>query len=107
MKKGLKAAALLGAALLLISATGCNKLKARDQLNKGVAAYKNAHYEAAIEHFKNAVALDPSLQNAKLYLATAYAQLGRPAEGLNCLRSSRQLGNGIARLSCIGCEAIC
>jgi len=74
MKTGLKVAALLGAALLLISATGCNKLKARDQLNKGVAAYKNARYETAIEHFKNAVSLDPSLQNAKLYLATAYAQ---------------------------------
>lgn len=74
MKTGLKMAALLGAALLLISATGCNKLKARDQLNKGVAAYKNARYETAIEHFKNAVSLDPGLQNAKLYLATAYAQ---------------------------------
>ena len=74
MKTSLKVAALLGAALLLISASGCNKLKARDQLNKGVAAYKNARYETAIEHFKNAVSLDPSLQNAKLYLATAYAQ---------------------------------
>ena len=53
---------------------GCNKLRARDQLNKGVQAYKNAKYEDAIEHFKNAVDLDPSLINARLYLATAYAQ---------------------------------
>jgi len=63
---------LLLAGLLLVS-SGCEKLKARDQLNKGVAAYKAAKYPVAIEHFKNAVELDPSLVNAKLYLATAYA----------------------------------
>src|SRR5947209_5121591 len=32
------------------------------------------HYESAIENFKNAVALDPKLSVAQLYLATAYAQ---------------------------------
>ena len=58
----------------MLSATGCNKLRARDQLNKGVQAYKNAKYEDAIEHFKKSVALDPSLTNARLYLATAYMQ---------------------------------
>jgi len=60
--------------LVLFSAVGCSKLRARDQLNKGVQSYKNAKYEDAIEHFKNAVALDPNLINARLYLATAYAQ---------------------------------
>lgn len=64
--------ALVAAAALALSATGCNKLKARDQLNKGVAAYKNARYEQAVEHFKDAVTLDPSLDNAKIYLAAAY-----------------------------------
>ena len=34
------------------------QLRARDQLNKGVQAYKNAKYEEAIERFKNAVALE-------------------------------------------------
>ena len=58
---------------LLLGATGCNKLKARDQLNKGVREYKAARYEQAIEHFKNATELDPGLNVAKLYLATAYA----------------------------------
>ena len=58
---------------LLLVAGGCGKLKARDQLNKGVAAYKAAKYQVAIERFKSAVELDPSLLNAKLYLATAYA----------------------------------
>lgn len=65
---------LSAAALALLFAAGCNKLKARDQLNKGVQAYKNAKYEEAINRFQNAVALDPSLLNARLYLATAYAQ---------------------------------
>ena len=54
--------------------TGCSKLRARDQLNKGVQSYKNAKYEEAINHFQQAVSLDPSLLNARLYLATAYAQ---------------------------------
>lgn len=58
----------------LLTFTGCNKLKARDRLNKGVQAYKGGKFEAAIEQFKEAVALDPKLLNAKLYLATAYAQ---------------------------------
>lgn len=66
--------AAIAFSVLLLASTGCNKLRARDQLNKGVQAYKNAKYEDAIEKFKNAVALDPSLINARLYLATAYAQ---------------------------------
>jgi tetratricopeptide (TPR) repeat protein len=72
MKIRLKIVALAGAVAIVLSASGCDKLKARDQLNKGVASYKNARYEQAIGHFKNAVELDPSLQNAKIYLATAY-----------------------------------
>jgi tetratricopeptide (TPR) repeat protein len=65
----------VGAALLaLFGGVGCNKLRARDQLNKGVGSYKNAKYEEAISHFQQAVEMDPSLLNARLYLATAYAQ---------------------------------
>lgn len=62
------------AVLASLAGVGCDKLKARDQLNKGVQSYRGAQYDAAIEHFKNAVALDPSLSNARLFLATAYAQ---------------------------------
>lgn len=65
-------AAALFAALVFF--TGCNKLQARDHLNKGVEAYKTAHYEEAINHFQQAVQLDPTLPMARLYLATAYAQ---------------------------------
>lgn len=59
---------------LLLSVTGCQKLKARDQLNKGVQAYKSAKYEEAIDHFEQAVNDDPKLPMARSYLATAYAQ---------------------------------
>ncbi len=59
---------------LLVSTTGCNRLAARDQLNKGVQSYKSAQYEEAINHFQKAVQLDPTLPMARLYLATAYAQ---------------------------------
>jgi tetratricopeptide (TPR) repeat protein len=65
----------VGVALLLVGlSTGCNKLKARDQLNKGVIAFRNAQFAQAVEHFQQAVSLDPSLITARLYLATAYAQ---------------------------------
>jgi len=53
--------------------TGCNQLKARDQLTKGVAAFKSAQYEQAINAFQKAIAYDPNYLDAKLYLATAYS----------------------------------
>ena len=59
---------------MVLSMSGCNRLAARDQLNKGVEAYKGAHYEEAIGHFQKATELDPSLPMAKSYLATALAQ---------------------------------
>jgi tetratricopeptide (TPR) repeat protein len=74
MKTNIRILVAMAAALALLSATGCNKLRARDQLNKGVQSYKNARYEEAIDHFQHAVSLDPTLLNARLYLATAYAQ---------------------------------
>ena len=59
---------------MVFSMSGCDKLAARDQLNKGVDAYKSARYEEAIGHFQKATQLDPSLPMAKSYLATALAQ---------------------------------
>jgi tetratricopeptide (TPR) repeat protein len=60
--------------VLVASGTGCKRLEARDQLNKGVQAYKQAKYEEAIGHFQRAVNLDPTYPMTRLYLATAYAQ---------------------------------
>src|SRR5579863_10482888 len=59
---------------MVLSLSGCNRLAARDQLNKGVDAYKAARYEEAIGHFQKATELDPTLPMAKSYLATALAQ---------------------------------
>jgi tetratricopeptide (TPR) repeat protein len=59
---------------MVISMGGCSRLAARDQLNKGVEAYKSAHFEEAIGHFQKATQLDPSLPMAKSYLATALSQ---------------------------------
>ncbi len=61
-------------AAMVVAMSGCDKLKARDQLNKGVDAYKSARYEEAIGHFQTASQLDPGLPMAKSYLATALAQ---------------------------------
>jgi tetratricopeptide (TPR) repeat protein len=59
--------------VLAAGASGCTKLRARDQLNKGVANFRDGHYDAAIENFKQSKELDPELINARVYLATAYA----------------------------------
>jgi tetratricopeptide (TPR) repeat protein len=75
--------ALAALFVFALGVSGCSKLKARDLLNKGVAAYKNAQYDTAIEDFKEAKDLDPQLMNARLYLATAYASQyipGAPSE---------------------------
>jgi tetratricopeptide (TPR) repeat protein len=64
-----------GAALLLTLAgtVGCTKLKARDQLVKGVQAFKAGKYEEAVDYFQKSVALDPTSSESHLYLATAYS----------------------------------
>ena len=72
MNKTLRLLTLAAVVLALFSSLGCDKLKARDQLNKGVKAYKDNHYEQAIDHFQQSVRLDPTLINARMYLATAY-----------------------------------
>jgi Tfp pilus assembly protein PilF len=64
--------AICSVAALVTFATSCQKLKARDQLNKGMQSFKNAQFTEAVEHFKTAVDLDPTFPVARLYLATAY-----------------------------------
>jgi hypothetical protein len=72
------AAALAALLMLVVASSGCNKLKARDLLTKGVRAFKNGQTDAAIEFFKQSKEADPSLMNAQVYLATAYASLYIP-----------------------------
>lgn len=62
------------AALLVLSSTvGCAKLKARDQLVKGVQAFKAGQYEVAVNHFQQSIELDPTYDVARLDLAAAYS----------------------------------
>src|SRR6185369_7366978 len=64
--------------MLVVFSASCAKLQARDNLNKGVRAFREAKYEKAISFFQDAMKLDPELTNAELYLATAYSQQFTP-----------------------------
>jgi tetratricopeptide (TPR) repeat protein len=46
----------------------------QSELQLGVEAYKQAHYDEAAKHFQKAVDLDAANVNAHLYLATTYVQ---------------------------------
>ena len=68
-----QAMTLAAVVVMVAGISGCGKLRARDLLNKGVASFKEAQFDKAVEDFKQAKELDPDLINARLYLATAYA----------------------------------
>jgi tetratricopeptide (TPR) repeat protein len=68
-------------AAFVLAATSCQKLQARDNLNKGIDAFKKGKFDKAVEFFDNARKQDPDLTNAELYLATAYAQQFDPNLG--------------------------
>jgi len=73
MRSRLQIAAVAAAfGALLAGATGCTRLQARDNLNKGVQAFKSAKFAEAAEFFQKATDLDPDFPTARLYLATAY-----------------------------------
>ena len=66
-------AAVLVAVILLPA-----QISFHEELNEGVQAYKAANYDAAAQHFRNAIAVDSKNAIAHLYLATTYAQLYIP-----------------------------
>ncbi len=91
MNKTFRLLTMAAVLLALFSSLGCDKLKARDQLNKGVKAYKDNHYEQAIDHFQQAVQLDPTLINARMYLATAFVSQYIPGiDSPDNLRTAQQ-----------------
>jgi tetratricopeptide (TPR) repeat protein len=71
---GLVVALLLLIGLSVTAQIAVPSMQARDNINKGVSAFRNADYESAVEFFKQALQVDPGLMVAELYLATAYAQ---------------------------------
>lgn len=73
MKLSARMTASAALLLILASTVGCTKLKARDQLVKGIDAFKSGKYEEAVNYFQKSVALDPTSDVSRLYLATAYS----------------------------------
>lgn len=61
----------LPALLLLLSAIPLPAQTSDSELQLGIAAYKNNHYEEAIHHFEKATEFDPANIKAHMYLATA------------------------------------
>ncbi len=54
------------------------KASARNEVDEGVQAFRQAHYEDAIAHFEQAIANDPDLVVARMYLAATYLQVFEP-----------------------------
>jgi tetratricopeptide (TPR) repeat protein len=81
-----KFATVCALAFLVLGTASCQKLKARDNLNKGIKSFKEGKFENAAKYFDTARQQDPQLTPAELYLATTYAQQFDPngsAEGDN------------------------
>ena len=63
-------------AVAALGSTACQQLKARDNLNKGVQAYKNSKFPEAIGFFQKAVELDPDLSEAHNSLGGVWLESG-------------------------------
>ncbi|HTB12825.1 MAG TPA: TonB family protein [Bryobacteraceae bacterium] len=66
------------AALFALISTAVLAQDAREVLNQGIAAFKNAHYQQAVELFQQAASLDPNAVNPHLYLGTSYMSMWIP-----------------------------
>jgi tetratricopeptide (TPR) repeat protein len=66
--------AIAGLMLFVLATVFPQQSPARDSVNKGVNAFRNANYKGAVEYFKQALDQDPDFATAELYLATAYLQ---------------------------------
>lgn len=71
-----------------------DRSRAQQELKQGVLAYRAGQFQTAIEHFKRAIELDPTLLNARIFLATAYATQFRPDSRSE---ENRQLGEAAIR----------
>jgi tetratricopeptide (TPR) repeat protein len=72
MIKWARVNAVLAGCAAVAALSGCAKLRSRDQQNQGVHDFASAKYSDAIEHFKQAVDLDPANPTAREYLAVSY-----------------------------------
>src|SRR5260370_37214448 len=85
---------LAGLVALALGSTGCDKLKARDSLKRGVQAFTNAKYPEAVAYFQKAVQLDPTYTTTHEYLAIDYmSQCIRGAESAATVRMGENAYN--------------
>jgi hypothetical protein len=58
--------------VVVVSSSGCgviNRIRAKNQLNEAARSYREAHFEEAETHARNALALDPDNKTAPLFIA--------------------------------------
>jgi tetratricopeptide (TPR) repeat protein len=72
-------------ALVLFSIAGSTMVfgqetSAAAEIQAGILAYNFSNYQGAAEHFQNALKLDPTSTEARVYLATSYAQQYIPGD---------------------------
>jgi tetratricopeptide (TPR) repeat protein len=53
---------------------------AKQEIQAGILAYNFSNYQSAVEHFQTALKLDPTSTEARVYLATSYAQQYIPGD---------------------------
>ena len=58
---------------LFSSCTFIGKLRARDNLNKGVKAYTEQKFDDATKYFEASIQQDPEFEPARMYLASTYS----------------------------------
>ena len=59
-------------AILVVTSSGCgviNRIRSKNQLNEAARAYREAHFEEAEQHARNALELDPNNKTAPLFIA--------------------------------------
>ena len=72
---------LLFLVVLTATTSGCgvvNRIRAKNALNEGARAYRDGRFAEAQEKFETAYQLDPSQENAPLFIARAIQQQYRP-----------------------------
>jgi tetratricopeptide (TPR) repeat protein len=74
MRFGFRLLPIVGFWLATVLICSAQTVSAKTEFDLGVSAYKQAKYEEAIGHFRQAVLLDPTFVSAHLHLASAYAQ---------------------------------
>ncbi len=75
---------LILACIIILAIAGtlvfAQETSAADEIRAGILAYKFSNYQRAAEHFQAALKLDPTSTQARVLLATSYAQQYNPGD---------------------------